>query len=581
MENTSPLRDDFVLLQNNLTMKKKVAILIDSTQVSKQIHNLLQLSLKSNNYEITTLIVNNTDKNDGNIISKIFSYINRRGLLKFLSATVFKIICKIESLYLKKLGKFSTLYDKYKLFENQYEVISVKPLVSKSGFKYRYEKPDIEKIKNAKLDLLIFAGNFILQGEILTVCPNGIISIHHADNDINRDSPPGFWEVYERNPRTGFIIQRLKEELDGGDVLYKGFVTTSWFYSLNLAKLYEISNHFFHSVIDDITSDKPLLSVQKKSPYSFPLYTKPSVSQSLLYLMKTTTILLKKILMKISGKSYRWSVAYQFVDSWRDVALWRSTKIPNPKNRFLADPFVIYRNGEHYCFVEDYDYAIKRGNISVYKITSGSNEELGVALIEDFHLSYPYLFEFKDELYMCPETSEKHEIRIYKCVDFPLKWVFHKTIMKDVSAADTAIFPYEDKWWMFTNIDKSPEGAKDCQLHIFHGEDPLTEHWTPHDKNPIIFDSLRARNGGLIIDNRSTYRTYQRQGFDMYGEALGVAKVNKLTTSEYSEEVLFEIEPRFFKNIKGTHTYNFDKGLLVFDYVEITKNKTGLKTPKI
>ena len=89
-------------------MKKKVAILIDSTQVSKQIHNLLQLSLKSNNYEITTLIVNNTDKNDGNIISKIFSYINRRGLLKFLSATVFKIICKIESLYLKKLGKFST-----------------------------------------------------------------------------------------------------------------------------------------------------------------------------------------------------------------------------------------------------------------------------------------------------------------------------------------------------------------------------------------------------------------------------------------------------------------------------------------
>jgi len=562
-------------------MKKKVGILIDSTYVSKRIYDLLQFSLKSNNYEITTLIVNNLDKKDSNIISQIFLHINKRGLLKFLSAAVFKIICKIESLALKRLGKFSSLYDSYELSENQYEVINVKPIVSKSGFKYRYEKYDIEKIKSEKLDLLIRAGNGILQGEILTVCPNGIISFHHADNDTNRGSPPGFWEVYERNPRTGFIIQRLKEELDGGDVLYKGFVTTSWFYSLNLAKLYEISNHFFHSVIDDITSDKPLLSVQKKSPYSFPLYTKPSVSQSLLYLMKTTTILLKKILMKISGKSYRWSVAYQFVDSWRDVALWRSTKIPNPKNRFLADPFVIYRNGEHYCFVEDYDYAIKRGNISVYKITSGSNEELGVALIEDFHLSYPYLFEFKDELYMCPETSEKHEIRIYKCVDFPLKWVFHKTIMKDVSAADTAIFPYEDKWWMFTNIDKSPEGAKDCQLHIFHGEDPLTEHWTPHDKNPIIFDSLRARNGGLIIDNRSTYRTYQRQGFDMYGEALGVAKVNKLTTSEYSEEVLFEIEPRFFKNIKGTHTYNFDKGLLVFDYVEITKNKTGLKTPKI
>ena len=258
-------------------MKKKVGILIDSTQVSKQIHDLVQLSLKSNNYEITTLIVNNIDKNDGNIISQIFSYINIRGLLKFLSASVFKIICKIESLVLKRLDKFSTFYDNYELFENQYEVINVNPLVSKSGFKYRYEKSDIEKIKNAKLELLIRAGGGILKGEILTVCPNGIISFHHADNDINRGGPPGFWEVYERNPRTGFIIQRLKEELDGGDVLYKGFVTTSWFYSLNLAKLYKISNSFFHSVIDDITSDKPLLSVQKKSPYSFPLYTTPSV----------------------------------------------------------------------------------------------------------------------------------------------------------------------------------------------------------------------------------------------------------------------------------------------------------------
>ena len=564
-----------------LNMKKKVGILIDSTYVSKRIYDLLQFSLKSNNYEITTLIVNNLDKKDSNIISQIFLHINKRGLLKFLSAAVFKIICKIESLALKRLGKFSSLYDSYELSENQYEVINVKPIVSKSGFKYRYEKYDIEKIRSEKLDLLIRAGNGILQGEILTVCPNGIISFHHADNDTNRGSPPGFWEVYERNPRTGFIIQRLKEELDGGDVLYKGFVTTSWFYSLNLAKLYEISNHFFHSVIDDITSDKPLLSVQKKSPYSFPLYTKPSVSQSLLYLMKTTTILLKKILMKISGKSYRWSVAYQFVDSWRDVALWRSTKIPNPKNRFLADPFVIYRNGEHYCFVEDYDYAIKRGNISVYKITSGSNEELGVALKEDFHLSYPYLFEFDDELYMCPETCENREIRIYKCVDFPLKWVFHKTIMKDVSAIDTAIFPYGDKWWMFTNLDKSPLEDLTSQLHIFYGSDPFTENWIPHDKNPIVFDPLRARNGGMIIDESEIYRTYQRQGFEIYGEALGVAKVNKLTTSEYSEEVLFEVEPRFFKNIKGTHTYNFDKGLLVFDYVEITKNKTGLKTPKI
>ena len=118
------------------------------------------------------------------------------------------------------------------------------------------------------LDLLIRAGGGILKGEILTVCPKGVISFHHADNEVNRGGPPGFWEVYERNPRTGFIIQKLTNELDGGDVLYKGYIQTSWFYSLNLVRLYEVANPFLNKVINDITSTNPKLVLQKKVPFS-------------------------------------------------------------------------------------------------------------------------------------------------------------------------------------------------------------------------------------------------------------------------------------------------------------------------
>ena len=35
------------------------------------------------------------------------------------------------------------------------------------------------------LDILIRGGNGILRGDILTVCQNGIISFHHANNEIN------------------------------------------------------------------------------------------------------------------------------------------------------------------------------------------------------------------------------------------------------------------------------------------------------------------------------------------------------------------------------------------------------------
>ena len=556
-------------------MKKRVGIILDSQSVSKQIKDFIQSSNKSSNYEITTLIINEIDKNKRNLFSRITSSIVRRGIIKFLSNALFMAICKLEVIFVKRYEKFSKFYEKYQLNEENFQVIVVNHSISKNGFIYRYEKFDIELIRNANLDLLIRAGSGILKGEILNVCPNGVISFHHADNDINRGGPPGFWEVYEKNPRTGFIIQRLKEELDGGDVLYKGFIATRWFYSLNVANLYEVANPFLHHVIEDITSDKPKLTIKNKSPYSFPLYTAPNIFQSLFYLLKNSLILIDKIFNKITRKFYRWVIAYQFVNNWWDVTLWRSKKIPNPKHRFLADPFVIKKNGEHYCFVEDYNYKTRKGSISAYKINLAGYEDLGIVLEEDFHLSYPFIFEYENQLYMCPDTHEKKEIRIYKCVEFPHRWSFHKTIMKNISAVDTSIFKYDNKWWLFTNIDQSIVGDHSCQLYIFHSSNPFTEDWTPHATNPVIFDPLIARNGGLIIDNNNMYRVFQQQGFDRYGKGLGIAKICTLTSTEYDEKIISKVEARFFPSIIAAHTYNFNNGLLVIDFAEITNVNNG------
>ena len=41
---------------------------------------------------------------------------------------------------------------------------------------------------------------------------------------------------------------------------------------------------------------------------------------------------------------------------------------------------------------------------------------------------------------MCPETSEKNEIRIYECVKFPIKWKYSRTLIKNIYAVDTILF---------------------------------------------------------------------------------------------------------------------------------------------
>jgi hypothetical protein len=557
-------------------MKKRVGIIVDSTSVSKQISDLITQSKQSENYEITALVINNVDRKTRNIFSQIYSYIHRRGLKKLINNVLFKTVCKIESYVVSRSSKFHNFYGKVKLNTEKFFTIDVKPNISKSGLVYRYGEEDIKRIKELDLDLLIRGGGGILRGDILDVCQNGVISFHHADNDINRGGPPGFWEVYDRNPRTGFVIQRLKNELDGGDVLYKGFVSTSWFYSLNLAKLYEVANPFFFQVLDDITSEQQKLAVHDKTPYSYPLYTTPTVFQTLFYIVKTAGVLVSKISRKLQRKSFRWGVAYQFSEKWDDITLWRSEKIPNPKNRFLADPFVVKKNGSHYCFVEDLDYRTNRGSISAYKISSTSCDSMGVVLEEDFHLSFPFIFEYQNELYMCPETHEKGEIRVYKCIDFPTKWEFQKTLMSNVSAADTMIVNRDNVWWLFTNMDKSSVGDHGCQLHIFSANNPLSDKWVAHENNPVIFNPLVARNGGLIVSQNEIYRVYQRQGFDMYGEACGIARITSLTHNQYVEDIYSEIEPCFFKGIKGTHTYNFDSDLVVFDYVKVSKKATGI-----
>jgi len=552
-------------------MKKKVGIILDSLLVSKQMYDLINLSSSSINYEITTLIINEIEKNKMSRIKKIVRSITKHGVTKFISNTLFLGICAVEKFFVKRNNKFSNFYKKYKILNEKFKIINVKPIVSKSGFVYRYKNSDIELIKKENLDLLIRGGSGILKGEILTSCPNGIISFHHADNNTNRGGPPGFWEVYKKNPRTGFIIQKLNEELDGGDVLYKGFIATRWFYNFNLANLFEVSNPFLHHVLNDITSKSPKLKVKNKIPYSFTLKTSPNLYQIIIYLIKISIELIKKIYNKITHQKYRWYVAYQHVNDWRNVVLWRSKKIPNPKDRFLADPFVLKRDGVHYCFVEDYNFKTNKGCISAYKIFKNACESLGVVLEEKFHLSYPFIFEYKNNLYMCPDTHEKNEIRIYKCSKFPHSWVFHKTIMKNVSAVDTIIFYQNNKWWLFTNIDQSIVGDHNCQLYIFHSTDPLSENWVPHELNPVIFDSLTARNGGFIKEDNNIYRVFQQQGFDRYGKGMGIAKIKLLTPDKYKEKILSIIEAKYFNNIKGTHTYNYDNGLLVLDFSKITK----------
>ena len=105
----------------------------------------------------------------------------------------------------------------------------------------------------------------------------------------------------------------------------------------------------------------------------------------------------------------------------------KSIRIKNTKNHFFADPFISKYNNRNIIFFEDYSFKKNKAAISAIEINSDkSYKQLGTVLEESFHLSYPYIFEHNENLYMCPESNNNKDIRLYKCKEYPMKWELEK-----------------------------------------------------------------------------------------------------------------------------------------------------------
>ena len=545
--------------------KLRIGLIVDSPFGSKYARELAEWAQSQGDISISHLLIQEGLTKQEGRFRRLIALSQKRGLSRILRLLSFKIITDLESLLLRRSAIHSDHLKSFDLRPFVPGSLHVTPVVSKSGLIFRYRDDDIRAIKSLGFDLLLFYASGILRGEILTAARFGVLSFHHADNRINRGQPAGFWEVYFRQDSTGFIIQQLTEELDGGNVLFRGAFATKYYYLLNYASLSQRSIFYLKRLLKDIARHRKLPDAEVPTPYFNRLFTTPTWREQLCYLFMLLPRLLSNILDKIFDRHRRcWGVAYVTGD-WRGLVMRRGRRIRNPPRRFLADPFVVRENDRDYCFVEDCDLATRKGSISVYRLGHDGAERLGTAINEPFHLSFPYIFKYGSKTYMCPETCEAREIRLYECVAFPLDWKLSRVLMSDVAAVDSMIFEHGQVWWLFTNIEPVAGGDYCSQLSIFYADSPLSENWTPHPKNPIFVDSSRARNGGILFDGDVIYRVAQKQGFNTYGKRASINKIVNLTKTDYREEEVRLIEPNFFDDISATHHLHSNGRVTVFD----------------
>jgi hypothetical protein len=449
-------------------------------------------------------------------------------------------------------------------------IVKVEP--HRKGFTDRVAEEDLAKIRSAELDVIFRFGFRIIRGGILEAARFGVWSFHHDDNKEYRGGPPLFWEIYERNPISGTILQTLTDSLDGGRVLYRSHSSTE-FSSLYLNRnpIYWKTAEFAIRRLRDLHERgfeylQSLPTYNEKDTYTRPIYRTPTAAQMSVFLgHRLRRAVRGKIKAKAGGNTPQWFIAIRkrtSQHSFDDPSGYRILR--PPLDRFYADPFLFKRDGRNYLFFEDLRYSDGQALISCAELDAEGNlGEIFDVLRCPYHLSYPFLFEHDGKVYMIPETKKNRTVELYRADEFPHRWKLEAVLLNNIFAVDATIHVQDGKFWMFAGISNGRYSNSD-ELGIFYA-DRLTGPWIPHRGNPVVSDVRRARPAGALFYHEGRLIRPSQDCGKAYGYALNFFEVLKLTEDEYEERQIGRIGPEWAKGNLGTHTYTASEDFEVID----------------
>ena len=438
----------------------------------------------------------------------------------------------------------------------------------------RFSSDDVERVRSHKPDVLIRLGFRILRGDVLKAARYGVWSLHHGDNRVNRGMPPAFWETLQAWPETGVVLQVLSDELDGGTLLFRSTALTlqpfvlrnlegyNWKAMLLIPRMLERLSRLGEEAF---FADVQRLN-EHPDTYSGPLYTVPSNRQMAKLLWQhAVRTLRRKIVERISVD--QWQLLFSR-DGEKPPAgtLRRFKPIVPPRDRFWADPHAIDKDGSTYVFFEELEFRNPKGHISVIEIDESGNVGKPERVLEKpYHLSYPFLLQHNDTLFMIPETMENGTIELYECETFPNQWRFAGNLMEDVRAVDATVHYQDGYWWLFANVAEHAGASLLDELFVFFAEEFPTQSWKPHSLNPVVSSVSRSRPAGALFKHGDRLYRPSQDSSGRYGRAINLMEITRLTPDSYEERRVTTIEPNWRPDLLGTHTLSMSGSTTVID----------------
>jgi hypothetical protein len=420
---------------------------------------------------------------------------------------------------------------------------------------------DLKGIENLGLDVLVNLGSRQLRGPILRAAKWGVWETFFGEPGKGSNMAKGFFEVTRGYPVTvsGVWIRQGPES--GHKVVYRSSAQTYH------GSITESNNAIFWKSSSFIPR---LLSKAARSGVC------PEKMEVVREKPAPGNMSAALLLAWYWGRRVRNKVRTSFVrEEWTvltrpESGLSRSWKgfvpVLSPPGRFWADPFLLANNGNVRLFMEEFVYSEHRGRIVTAEVDPQGRVGLPVPILErQYHISYPFVFQWEGKTYMIPETANNRTIDLYSSSGDLTNWQFVMTLMEGVKAYDTTLYHDGKRWWLMTCMAENPGGTRFDELFLFSAEQLETKEWRPHPRNPVVSDVTHARPAGAVFSmNGKVYRPAQDCS-RRYGWNVMLCEVVTLNEHEYVEIPRPFVESPKPWGMVAAHTLCRTDGLTVID----------------
>ena len=420
-------------------------------------------------------------------------------------------------------------------------------------------------------DLIIDLSKHNLSNEIITKCKYGLWQIEYGIKDIFF---LGFWEclfnykitvtyLFEKKYKNKKIVTSYL------DAYFLNNKVNSWIRNKEFISIK--SSNLITKNLNKIKYGLKMKSIKKPNKKILPQIKFFNLLNYILikYFLHTFKILLNKF----SNSNEKFWKIYLLNSSLTNFLSNYNIfdnvyKIIPDSNFEWADPFICEEKKVNYIFFENNDLLLNKGKISCGIIKD--NKVIGVKdiLNLNYHLSYPFIWKSKKDIFLIPESSQNKSIQIWKSTSFPYKWKLFKTIFKNEYCCDTTIIKdINNNNWLFTNKSNDQTNDPNNELYIYKMIGNF-DKFIPHKLNPVVTDCRTARNAGSLNLKNMMLRPSQINNSLGYGLGLNINRITSLSLDDFKEITIKKIYPYKKTNASGLHHICNTQSKIVVDIRE-------------